>query len=97
MILGFKASCWPFAIVGSVGRKVPSVAERPGRPNSKLMVGVQVPNKEALAARAWLGIKDAVAAVAASRERRRVVVCIFTVLYLKGVERLKTGRPIKII
>jgi hypothetical protein len=29
MIFGFKASCCPLAIFGSVGRKIPSVAERP--------------------------------------------------------------------
>lgn len=43
MMLGFRASCCPLATRASVGKKVPSVALRPARPNWKSIVGVQSP------------------------------------------------------
>ena len=78
MILGFNASCCPLATVGSVGKKVPSVAERPGRPNWKSMAGEHEPNSEAfeLAARGRMWIEAAEAVAAAKKARRRVLVCI---------------------
>jgi hypothetical protein len=64
------------AIVGSVGRNVPSVAERPGRPKAKDIVGVQVPNSEAAVRAEMCTGMDTAEAVAAKRERKRVAVCI---------------------
>ena len=64
------------AIVGSVGRNVPSVAERPGRPKVKDIVGVQVPNSEAAARDEMCMGMDTAEAVAAKKERRRVELCI---------------------
>ena len=78
MMLGFKASLCPLATVGSTGRKVPSVALRPGRPNWKSMAGLQLPNRAALAARAGMVVAAAIAAAAKSA-RRSVLVCIFEV------------------
>jgi len=74
MMLGFKASLCPLATVGSTGRKVPSVALRPGRPSWKSMAGLQFPNRAALAARAGILVATAVAAVKSAR--RSVLVCI---------------------
>ena len=62
-----------------MGRKVPSVALRPGRPNANFIAGLRVPNSEELelAARKEMGVDSAEAVVAARRARRRVLVCIF--------------------
>lgn len=77
MMLGFNASCCPLATVGSVGKKVPSVAERPGRPNWKSMAGEHEPNSEAAElARGKMRIEAAEAVAAAKKARRRVLVFI---------------------
>ena len=76
MMLGFNASCCPLATVGSVGKNVPSVADRPGRPNLKSMAGEQEPNFEVALARSDRWIAAAEVVVAAKRARRRLWNCI---------------------
>lgn len=74
--------------MGSVGKKVPSVAERPGRPNWKSMAGEQVPNSPAVElARGERGI-DAAEAVAAANKARSILVCILIKI------DVKTGQPV---
>jgi hypothetical protein len=89
MMFGFSASCWPAATSGSVGKNVPSVALRPGRPNWKSIVGVQAPKSAppaaavafpaaavAFAALTYIGTVDA-EAVMAERRTRSVLEFIF--------------------
>lgn len=76
MMFGFKASSWPLATTGSVGKKVPSVALRPGRPSWKSIAGEQVPKETAPEA---LALTAAALVQAAKRARRTVDACILVV------------------
>jgi hypothetical protein len=79
MIFRFKASCCPLAIVRSVGRKVPFVAERPRRPKAKFIAREQVPNSEVAAVRAKVRREAEEVVVARGRERRKVLACVLEV------------------
>ena len=62
-ILGFKASSWPLATRGSIGRNVNSVAGRPSKPPSNFMVGTQRPKSAPATLEGATAVELAAAAV----------------------------------